>query len=47
MSYPTYADSLMIFLIELDGLNFNRFVKVSATVLKERYEKKHWMHLRQ
>jgi hypothetical protein len=29
----------MIFLIEQDESNFNRFVKVSATVLKERHEK--------
>jgi hypothetical protein len=29
----------MIFLLEQDESNFNRFVKVSANVLKERYEK--------
>ena len=29
----------MIFLLEQDESNFNRFVKVSATVLKERHEK--------
>jgi hypothetical protein len=29
----------MIFLLEQDESNLNRFVKVSATVLKERYEK--------
>lgn len=29
----------MIFLLEQDGSNLNRFVKVSATVLKERHEK--------
>jgi hypothetical protein len=36
---PTYADSLMIFLIEQDESNLDRFVEVSATVLKERYKK--------
>jgi hypothetical protein len=29
----------MIFLLEQDESNLNRFVKVSATVLKERHEK--------
>ena len=29
----------MIFLLEHDESNLNRFVKVSATVLKERHEK--------
>jgi hypothetical protein len=29
----------MIFLLEQDESNINRFVKVSANVLKERYEK--------
>jgi hypothetical protein len=29
----------MIFLLEQDGSNFNRFAKVSAAVLKERYKK--------
>jgi hypothetical protein len=29
----------MIFLLEQDESNLNRFVKISATVLKERHEK--------
>ncbi len=35
----------MIFLLEQDESNLDRFVKVSATVLKDM--KKHWMDLRQ